>query len=488
MSIKIGNKNRPAVANSAAVQALLNHVASLGRGNDTMIAHINPQEAQMLKRFGGSGKANPNTGLIEFDGDDGGGGGGDGGGGFGGGDGFGGGGVADTGGGAGFGGDFGGTADFGAGDGPADGGGSNGGFGGDISAADASALAGGGDFSGAAMGGAFGDVIGINGDGSPIFGPANDISDAIATNATAPGVVANNAGISFGPSAVTDTNAQTGLVGLAIGGISSLVSGAISAAAPAIGLANGASNLAGGPTIGGTISAGLSDLANALGIGSTPAQSGASQVGTADTGAAAIAGNAANAGSNSGNSTGSSSGGNFGGSGNSSGSSNSGNSGNASGDISGGGSVSSAGGGVTINADGSTSDSSASPAGGATSIANANTSASNVFTDSDSLLATIFGNLGNSKTNTALADAQKQAQQSSAQASPIQQDGTNGLISTLNEPDIIGQVKSNQAITTNNVMAKALPVLNLLNNQEKSQSSITDMFKQLSLMSATEAA
>jgi hypothetical protein len=39
----------------------------MGRGNDTMLAHINPREASLLKRMGGSGKRNPHTGLIEFD-------------------------------------------------------------------------------------------------------------------------------------------------------------------------------------------------------------------------------------------------------------------------------------------------------------------------------------------------------------------------------------------------------------------------------------
>jgi len=43
------------------------YLASKGRGNDTMLAHINPQEARMLKAMGGSGVINPNTGLPEFD-------------------------------------------------------------------------------------------------------------------------------------------------------------------------------------------------------------------------------------------------------------------------------------------------------------------------------------------------------------------------------------------------------------------------------------
>jgi hypothetical protein len=41
-------------------------LASLGRHGDTMLAHINPREAAMLKRMGGSGTINPNTGLPEY--------------------------------------------------------------------------------------------------------------------------------------------------------------------------------------------------------------------------------------------------------------------------------------------------------------------------------------------------------------------------------------------------------------------------------------
>jgi hypothetical protein len=41
--------------------------ASMGRGNDNILAHINPHEAALLKKHGGSGKINPYTGLMEFD-------------------------------------------------------------------------------------------------------------------------------------------------------------------------------------------------------------------------------------------------------------------------------------------------------------------------------------------------------------------------------------------------------------------------------------
>ena len=40
---------------------------SKGRGKDTILAHITPKEAALLKRRGGSGSTNPNTGLPEFD-------------------------------------------------------------------------------------------------------------------------------------------------------------------------------------------------------------------------------------------------------------------------------------------------------------------------------------------------------------------------------------------------------------------------------------
>jgi hypothetical protein len=41
-------------------------LASMGRHGDTMLAHINPREAAMLKRMGGSGTINPRTGYPEY--------------------------------------------------------------------------------------------------------------------------------------------------------------------------------------------------------------------------------------------------------------------------------------------------------------------------------------------------------------------------------------------------------------------------------------
>lgn len=42
-------------------------LASKGNRGDTMLAHINPEEAELLKMMGGSGTVNPKTGLLQFD-------------------------------------------------------------------------------------------------------------------------------------------------------------------------------------------------------------------------------------------------------------------------------------------------------------------------------------------------------------------------------------------------------------------------------------
>ena len=47
----------------AEIAAML---TSKGRGNDTLLAHITPREAEILKAAGGSGTTNPDTGLLEF--------------------------------------------------------------------------------------------------------------------------------------------------------------------------------------------------------------------------------------------------------------------------------------------------------------------------------------------------------------------------------------------------------------------------------------
>jgi hypothetical protein len=45
---------------------ILEQTRKKGRNGDTILAHINPLEAMMLKKAGGSGTINPNTGLPEF--------------------------------------------------------------------------------------------------------------------------------------------------------------------------------------------------------------------------------------------------------------------------------------------------------------------------------------------------------------------------------------------------------------------------------------
>ena len=49
-----------------SLKPLAKELQSFGRNGDTMLAHITPQEARMLKRMGGSGTINPVTGLPEF--------------------------------------------------------------------------------------------------------------------------------------------------------------------------------------------------------------------------------------------------------------------------------------------------------------------------------------------------------------------------------------------------------------------------------------
>ena len=46
---------------------LAKQLESQGRGGDTMLAHINPEEARLLEAHGGAGTINPVTGLAEFD-------------------------------------------------------------------------------------------------------------------------------------------------------------------------------------------------------------------------------------------------------------------------------------------------------------------------------------------------------------------------------------------------------------------------------------
>jgi len=50
----------------AELKPISKAVASYGRNGDTMLAHITPAEARMLRRRGGAGTTNPKTGLKEY--------------------------------------------------------------------------------------------------------------------------------------------------------------------------------------------------------------------------------------------------------------------------------------------------------------------------------------------------------------------------------------------------------------------------------------
>jgi len=71
--LRLDGVMKPGGETEAALQAasLENHADALrlqrmGRNGDTVLAHITPNEALMLKARGGSGTVNPDTGLLEF--------------------------------------------------------------------------------------------------------------------------------------------------------------------------------------------------------------------------------------------------------------------------------------------------------------------------------------------------------------------------------------------------------------------------------------
>ena len=54
------------VVGTMPLKTLAKVLASKGRRGDTILAHITPKEAKKLKKAGGSGTINPETGLLEF--------------------------------------------------------------------------------------------------------------------------------------------------------------------------------------------------------------------------------------------------------------------------------------------------------------------------------------------------------------------------------------------------------------------------------------
>jgi hypothetical protein len=59
-------RNRPSYYAKGGLADVAQDLADKGRGGDTMVAHISPQEAGLLKAMGGAGTINPETGLPEF--------------------------------------------------------------------------------------------------------------------------------------------------------------------------------------------------------------------------------------------------------------------------------------------------------------------------------------------------------------------------------------------------------------------------------------
>ena len=55
------------LAKLLSLPEMADRLASARRGKDSILAHINPTEARLLKSRGGSGKRNPSTGIVEFD-------------------------------------------------------------------------------------------------------------------------------------------------------------------------------------------------------------------------------------------------------------------------------------------------------------------------------------------------------------------------------------------------------------------------------------
>jgi hypothetical protein len=61
-----GMKTLTGMTGTGSAVELAEMLRQLGRGRDTVLAHITPEEAQMLMDQGGSGTTNPATGLPEF--------------------------------------------------------------------------------------------------------------------------------------------------------------------------------------------------------------------------------------------------------------------------------------------------------------------------------------------------------------------------------------------------------------------------------------
>jgi hypothetical protein len=70
MAKQIAKLLKATIQDSSDLKQIAKQLAKKGRGGDSMLVHITPREATMLKEAGGAGTINPDTGLMEFyDGD-----------------------------------------------------------------------------------------------------------------------------------------------------------------------------------------------------------------------------------------------------------------------------------------------------------------------------------------------------------------------------------------------------------------------------------
>lgn len=66
MAKQIAKLLKSTIEDTSDLKKIASDLAKKGRGGDSMLAHITPKEARMLKSAGGSGTINPDTGLLEF--------------------------------------------------------------------------------------------------------------------------------------------------------------------------------------------------------------------------------------------------------------------------------------------------------------------------------------------------------------------------------------------------------------------------------------
>ena len=66
MAKQIARLLKADIQETSDLKSIAKMLSKKGRGGDTMLAHITPKEARILKEAGGSGTINPDTGLMEF--------------------------------------------------------------------------------------------------------------------------------------------------------------------------------------------------------------------------------------------------------------------------------------------------------------------------------------------------------------------------------------------------------------------------------------